>query len=200
MTQLDPEDLRFHHVFAPSSYEVGCCDDRSRDKVQPSEADITRQEGAAQLQLHEWRDIKPHNGRWESREYRIEHPQGPFTCYTLEMKRNQTADRGTIQCGRIQFKDVTDQEISSDRWNLSINSERCHGCFGSEGYRNLVTTGHTKWCTQLEYFPNNTPVLTFTFTEPVTIGCLVLTSANDCPERDPAHFVLHGWTTTAAAK
>jgi len=45
---LAPEALRCHHVFAASSYEVACCDDRSR--VEMLEGEMVRREDAAEKQ------------------------------------------------------------------------------------------------------------------------------------------------------
>jgi len=57
---------------------------------------------------------------------------------------------------------------------------------------NLGAENRKKWCAPLRSFPGNKPEMEFTFDRPVKVASLVLTSANDCPPRDPKHFTLFG--------
>lgn len=43
----------------------------------------------------------------------------------------------------------------------------------------------------LQWFPEHLAQLTFTFSEPVEISAIILTSANDKPEADPSSFTLY---------
>jgi hypothetical protein len=159
-------------------------------KIKPSPVDEPSPiDGAkgTEKRIQAWNVIGSHGGRWQPVDRRIDAPGGPFCVYVLEIYASQRG--GTIQLGRVQFKDAHGVELPyQSHW---INEERCHGG-GGEHARNLSNGEHNKWCTQLEYFPNQTARLEFTFAEPVTIATLVLTSANDCPERDPSRFALFG--------
>ena len=139
--------------------------------------------------IHRWEGVGRHGRRWQAMDRAVANPRGPFFQYALEIYRNQSGTRGTVQLGRIQFKDRGGRDVPYQ--SHTINNERCHGG-GREHSRNLSGGGRGKWCTQLEYFPNNTPRFVFTFREPVTIATVVLTSANDCSERDPSEFALLG--------
>ncbi|MER7922857.1 discoidin domain-containing protein [Streptomyces sp. NPDC096057] len=61
---------------------------------------------------------------------------------------------------------------------------------------NLLSKSHNKWLAH-----EDTAELTFTFTQPAAVAAYRLTSANDCPDRDPRDWKLQGshdgshWTT-----
>ena len=155
-------------------------------RARPNQAVDVHGEGTL---IQSWNNIGRHGGRWQSIDRRVDHPRGPYRQYALEIYRNQDGTHGTVQLGRIQFKDQHGLEVPYQ--SHTINNERCHGN-GGEHIRNLSNGGHGKWCTQLEYFPRNTPRFVFTFNGPVTIATVVLTSANDMPQRDPSQFALLG--------
>jgi len=155
--------------------------------------------GGARLQA--WGGITRHAQRWERREHTVANPlqHGRYQTYALELYEHQRGARGTIQLGRISFKDEAGN--AAPYVSHRINNERCHGG-GGENYRNVASDARNKWCTQLEYFPNGVARFEFSFAAPVCIGAVVLQSANDCPERDPKSFALYGvgaWLAPPAA-
>ena len=59
-----------------------------------------------------------------------------------------------------------------------------------ENFRYLINTGRGKWCTQMSYFPERKSRIELVLGSPATVGSLILTAANDYPERDPSSFLL----------
>lgn len=111
----------------------------------------------------------------------------------LELSQTQNARVNTIQLDRVQFWDAAGKELPYDANAIVANSERCHG---NENFRNLgapssLFVSNAKWCSELDWFPQNKPAFQFTFAEPVQVATVVLTSANDEPVRDPSEFALY---------
>jgi len=151
----------------------------------PAGVAVVRPAGEGVL-LHRWDGIGRNGQRWNEKPYAVaQPPQQPCTRYALEIYHTNGSD--TVQLGRVRLRDAAGRELPIA--SVAINSERCHGN-GGEHFRNVTTDARRKWCTQMGYFPNRTPRFEFELREAASVHTLLLTSANDCPERDPSSFAL----------
>ena len=137
--------------------------------------------------IQEWNGIGRNPRRWGDRAHAVDAPPVRFERVALVIYATNGGD--TVQLGRVQLIDEAERDVPIA--DISINNERCHGG-GGEHFRNLIVADRRKWCTQMSYFPDSTPRIEFTLRAPAAVAGLVLTAANDCPERDPARFALFG--------
>jgi hypothetical protein len=145
--------------------------------------------------LQEWRaPALPH--RWYQQRHAVTHVGAPraFKRYALIIKSVHSG--GTVQLGRVAFQDARGQLLPYT--TLSINESRAHAD-GAESYHNLQNDDRRKWCAELSWFPSQTPRIEFVFEAHVAVAALLLTTANDEPQRDPACFALEGLGSSAGA-
>ena len=153
----------------------------------------TRETGTTPATFSQDFRLSPFSGsRWHKNSFNVEYAfvgfgqlAPSFPRFALEIKSVHA--NGTVQLGRIAFEDAQGNELPYS--SFTINEERCHS---DESYRNLQADDRRKWCAELAWFPSQQPRFEFTFDTPVCIRKVVLTTANDEPQRDPAHFTLMG--------